>query len=109
MTMRELVCGIRFPDSWTDLDIINNLQRRVLVYSILYYEYDRSPISDYFYDQVAHGLAELMYNCSIVSESRYHYVFYDFDGSTGFNLPERLTDEDREIIMSIVSYALQNL
>lgn len=104
-----MVCGIKFPSTWTDLDIISNLQRRVLVYSILYYEYDRSPVSDNFYDQLSHGLADLMYKCTTVSESRYHYVFYDFDGSTGYFLPERLTDDDREIIMSIVNYALENL
>lgn len=103
------IASITFPSTWTDLDIISNLQRRVLVYSILYYEYDKSPISDYDYDQIAHGLAELMYNTTNVSESRYHYVFYDFDGSTGYFLPGRLTDDDREIIMSIVKYALENL
>jgi len=103
------IANINFPPTWTELDIISNLQRRVLIYSILYYEYDGSPISDHDYDQIAHGLAELMYKCTNVSESRYHYVFYDFDGSTGYFLPERLTDDDRKIIMSIVSYALENL
>lgn len=104
-----MVCGINYPSTWTELDIISNLQRRVLVYSILYYEYDKSPISDYDYDQIAHGLATLMSNCTNVSESRYYYAFYDFDGSTGYFLPERLTDSDREIIMSIVAYAVHNL
>lgn len=101
-----LCCGINFPDTWTDLEIISHLQRRVLVYSILYYEYDKSPISDYFYDKIAHGLAELMEKCPNVNDSKYYYVFYDYDGSTGYFLPGRLTDHDREIIMSIVEHAL---
>ena len=96
-----IFCGIRFPDTWTELEVINNLQRRVLVYSILYYEYDRSPISDNFYDQLTHGLAELMNECANVTESKYYYAFYDFDGSTGYFLPGRLTDHDREIITCI--------
>lgn len=103
------IANITFPPTWSDLDIISHLQRRVLVYSILYYEYNMSPINDHDYDQLAHGLAELMYRTTNVSESRYHYVFYDFDGSTGYFLPGRLTDDDRKIIMSIVSYAVHNL
>jgi hypothetical protein len=104
-----MVCGINFPDIWSEIDIIEHLQRRILVYSILYYEYDKSPISDERYDQLAHALAELMRNCLTVSESRYHYVFYDYDGSTGYFLAERLTKEDRAIIMSIVSYGLNKI
>lgn len=95
-----------FPDHWDELACISHLQRRIILYSIAYYEFDCSPISDYEYDKMAHELVDRMRRCNNVEDSRYYYAFYDYDGSTGFNLYSRLTDADKEPLMYISRTAL---
>lgn len=35
--------------------------------------------------------------------SRYYYAMYDFDGSTGFDIPSRLTKEDYEHLWKVAT------
>lgn len=97
-----------FPQDWDELTCINYLQRWVLVHSILYYEFDKNAVSDFVYDKNAHQLADMMQKCKNVQDSRYYYVFYDFEGSTGCHLKNRLNDADRDLIMSIVDYGIKH-
>ena len=76
------------------------------MYSIAYYEFDISPVSDYAYDKMAHELVDRMRKCENVEDSRYYYAFYDYDGSTGYHLYSRLTDDDKELLMYISNTAL---
>lgn len=83
---------------WDDHVKISYLQRRIIVYSIMYYERDESCISDRQYDMISQQLVHLQ---SSVDEeefkkSTYYYVMYDFDGSTGFHLYSRLNKKDKE-------------
>lgn len=80
---------------------INYLQRFILVNSYLYYEKDDSVITDKQFDEVAKQLVKLQRDYDI-SKTQYGYVFYDFDGTTGFDLWERLTAVDKTIIKTIV-------
>lgn len=80
---------------------INYLQRFILVNSYLYYEKDDSVITDKRFDEAAKQLVELQKNYDI-SKTQYGYVFYDFDGTTGFDLWERLTAVDKTVIKTIV-------
>lgn len=98
----------QFPEHWDNLTRINYLQRKIILCSIAYYEFDESPISDYDYDQLSKDLVVLMKECENVSDSRYWYVYYDFDGSTGYHLYNRLTEEDRDYLSTIASGALKN-
>ena len=90
----------QFPDAWSTLTKIDFLQRKIIVNSVAYYQYDESPLTDYAYDEMCKQLVQLQreYGRNFAKDSRYGYVFYDFDGSTGFHLYERLTPEDRYYI-----------
>ena len=83
---------------WDDHVKISYLQRRIIVYSIMYYERDESCVSDRQYDMISQRLVHLQ---SSVDEeefkkSTYYYVMYDFDGSIGFHLYSRLNKKDKE-------------
>ena len=80
---------------------INYLQRFIIVNSYLYYMLDDSIITDKQFDEAAKHLVELQKNYDI-SKTQYGYVFYDFDGTTGFDLWERLTAVDQTVIKTIV-------
>ena len=90
-----------FNKYWTKLMKINYLQRFIIVNSYLYYMLDDSIITDKQFDEAAKQLVELQKNYDI-SKTQYGYVFYDFDGTTGFDLWERLTAVDQTVIKTIV-------
>ena len=88
---------------WSDVTKISYLQRRIIVYSIMYYENDESCVSDAYDDSISRQLVELQKSCSIADfkKSKYYYAMHDFDGSTGFDIPSRLTKEDREYLTQL--------
>ena len=96
-----------FPQHWDELTCISHLQRKIILLSIAYYEFDYSPMSDYAYDNLAHELVDRMRKCENVEDSKYYYAFYDYDGSTGYHLYSRLTDADKELLMFIANMALE--
>lgn len=106
--------GINFDSMpskyWDEYVKISYLQRRIIVYSIMYYEMNESCISDKKYDEISQQLVHLQQ--SVDSEefekSRYHYAMYDFDGSTGFDIPSRLTKADREYLTRIAQSVLSS-
>ena len=85
---------------WSDSAKISYLQRRIIIWSIMYYECDESCVPDYVYDSVSHQLVELQKNANEeeVRASTYYYAMHDFDGSTGFDIPSRLTKKDRKYL-----------
>ena len=91
---------------WSDSTKISYLQRRIIVYSIMYYEQNESCVSDQYYDSISRQLVELQRACDPAEfrRSTYYYAMYDFDGSTGFDIPSRLTKYDREYLTGIASY-----
>ena len=91
---------------WDMTTIISWLQRRIIVYSIMYYEMSESCISDKSYDELSHQLVELMNSNpkEVLEQTTYWYAMYDFDGSTGFDIPDRLTKSDREYLTTIASH-----
>lgn len=90
---------------WSDSAKISYLQRRIIVWSIMYYEHDESCVPDYVYDSVSHQLVELQNKASKeeFEKSTYYYAMHDFDGSTGFDIPSRLTKEDRLYLTHIAT------
>lgn len=94
---------IKFPTYWTMRERIEFLQRAVLIHSYLYYERNTTLISDKSYDELAKQLVELQKSVClyILQETSYYYVFYDFDGATGFDLWYRLKQEDEDYIAMI--------
>lgn len=105
--------GIPFdtmPSVYWDLAAkMSYLQRRIIVYSIMYYEQNESCISDVQYDGISRQLVRLMSEASQkdLERTRYYYAMYDFDGSTGFDVPHRLTKEDYEHCSNIAACILR--
>ena len=91
---------------WSDSAKISYLQRSIIVYSIMYYEQNESCVSDAYYDSISQQLVELQKSCDTeeFKNSMYYYAMYDFDGSTGFDIPSRLTDNDCEYLTNIPSH-----
>ena len=69
----------------------------------MYYEFDESCVPDYVYDSVSRQLVELQKKASKeeFEKSTYYYAMFDFDGSTGFDIPSRLVKKDRQYLTNI--------
>lgn len=91
---------------WSDSTKISYLQRRIIVYSIMYYEHDESCVSDAYYDSISRQLVALQRACDPAEfrKSTYYYCMYDFDGSTGFHIFSRLTKYDKEYLTNIAAH-----
>ena len=93
---------------WSNKLRISTLQRWILVHSILYYEMDTSVVEDKVFDANARQLVQMQAeHPGEAEETQYWYVFFDFDGSTGFDLPYRLTKADKEYLKHIASHVLE--
>lgn len=90
---------------WSNSTKISYLQRRIIVWSIMYYELNESCVSDQVYDSVSHQLVELQRkaNKEEFEKSTYYYAMHDFDGSTGFDIPSRLNKRDKDYLTSIAN------
>lgn len=90
---------------WSNTAKISYLQRRIIVWSIMYYENDESCVPDHVYDSVSHQLAALQKEATQEEweKSTYYYAMFDFDGNTGFDIPSRLTKKDREHLGNIAA------
>ena len=95
----------RFPRRWDKITCVNYLQRKIILNSIAYYELNQSPLSDKQYDELSRQLVEMQEDIDI-KQTEYGYIMYDFDGNTGFDLYDRLNDEDKKYLMNIATYAL---
>lgn len=94
----------RFPCYWSGRLIINFLQRVILIHSYLYYEGDSPRWTDKHFDEIAKQLVneQKKYDYEYIKENtQYGYVFYDFDGTTGFDLWSRLNKVDKKHISNI--------
>ena len=91
---------------WSDSTKVSYLQRCIIVHSILYYESDKSVISDRQFDDLCHQLAQMQSEVDFAEfrKSTYYYAMYDFDGNTGFDIPSRLTKYDREYLGNIATH-----
>lgn len=90
---------------WSNTAKISYLQRRIIVWSIMYYENDESCVPDHVYDGVSRQLAALQKEATQEEweKSTYYYAMFDFDGNTGFDIPSRLTKKDREYLGNIAA------
>lgn len=86
------------------------LQRVVLIHSILYYINDNPIISDKDFDEVAKQLVDevVWMTDDQKVKTDYWYCMYDFDGTTGFDLPGRLNKEDKERLEKIINAMIRS-
>lgn len=91
---------------WDNKTRIEFIQRRIIVFSILYYNMDESILTDQEFDAASHQLVKLMKDTpkSVLEKTRYWYCMYDFDGSTGFYLYSRLTPSDAEQLNNLAGW-----
>ena len=93
---------------WSNKLQMDALQRWVLVQSIIYYELNSSVVSDKEFDSNARQLVAMQKQYSKeAKETEYWYVFYDFDGSTGFDLFERMNKVDKAYLTQIATHVLR--
>lgn len=91
---------------WRFVDQVEYVQRRVIVYSIMYYINNESCVSDRYFDTLAKQLVAMQ---SKLSESellatKYGYALKRFDGTTGFDIYTKLTKRDRAYLSNIASH-----
>ena len=104
----RLVKIIPFPESWSKTSKISHLQRRVLIYSIAYYEYSESIVSDMVYDAISKQLVQMQKEFPKEAEqSMYWYAMKDFEGGTGFDLVGKLTNKDREWLRKLTQFIVK--
>ena len=94
---------ISFDGSWTLLEKLNVLQRRIIVYSIMYYILNESCISDQEYDAISRMYMQLAEEApqDVLEQTQHWNCFSDFDGNTGFDLYYRLPDCEQEYLTKI--------
>ncbi len=95
----------KFPRRWSLKDKVEFLQRKIIINSILYYYRDTNFITDNQFDEISAYLVNLQSQIDI-EETMYGYIFYDFDGTTGFHLYDRLTEKDKTYLDNIVNRIL---
>ena len=94
---------------WSKTTKASWLQRAIAVHSLLYYRYNESIIPDDKYDLLCVQLVDLQSSMDeeeVRENTTYGYVFYDFDGSTGFDIISRLSAFDLRIISIIANVCL---
>lgn len=90
-----------FPEHWDLKTKIEFLQRKIILCSIIYYMLSDNLISDKAYDEASRQLVGLQKEYGDISDTQYGYVMYDFDGTTGFDLYNRLNDHDKDYLFGI--------
>lgn len=102
---------VAFKD-WDLLTKINYYQRKIILNCIMYYEYDKSFLTDNYYDSMSHELVKMQKELDksrrydVKRDTTYGYMMYDFDGNTGFDLPKRLNTKDYDYLNNICAYKL---
>lgn len=102
---------VAFKD-WDLLTKINYYQRKIILNCIMYYEYDKSFLTDNYYDSISHELVKMQKELDksrrydVKRDTTYGYMMYDFDGNTGFDLPKRLNTKDYDYLNKICAYKL---
>lgn len=88
----------------TNLERCSVLQRKIILHSILYYELNVSILTDQQFDKICRKLLKGIQYTKDYKKSDYFYVFYDFDGTTGFQLYHRLEKDDKEYLMHLAKH-----
>ena len=96
----------RFPRRWDKITCINFLQRKIILNCIAYYHLNTNKLSDKEYDELSKQLVSLQKDINI-NDTQYGYIMYDFDGTTGFDLYDRLNASDKQYLMNIACHVLQ--
>lgn len=94
---------------WSDITKVDVLQRCVIVHSIIYYHLNESCITDKEYDYMCQQLVELQRQLTDnqFRKTMYYYCMFDFDGSTGFDLYDRLIPYDKQLLTRVANNVIR--
>lgn len=94
---------------WTEQTKISYLQRRIIIYSIMYYEMNQNCIPDSEYDKISKQLLKMQstVDFELLKGTQYFYCMYDFDGTTGYDLPYRLNKKDKDYLYHLAAHILK--
>ena len=95
----------KVPRIWNKLDCVNLLQRKIIINSIAYYELDNPVLSDKQYDELCKQLVSMQEDIDL-NLTQYGYCMDGFDGSTGFDLYEKLNEHDKDYLMKLAMLGL---
>jgi meiotically up-regulated gene 157 (Mug157) protein len=82
-----------------DREKIDSLTYWILVMSYLYYKTEYEGASNLKYDSNCKQLVEMIKDKKAHKRSLYYYVTKDFDGTTGFDLFDRLNKEHKKLVV----------
>jgi hypothetical protein len=93
---------------WSECEKISNLQRHVLVHSIIYYHMNQNIIADKQYDDLARELYRRSQdaNREALEKTTYWYIFKNFHPSSGYYLLNRMIPEDKSYVTMIARQVL---
>lgn len=94
---------------WSQKTKIEILQRRVIVYSLQYYEMSENVVSDKYFDDISKQLVWYMENTDeqVLKDTEYYYCLYDFDATTGFFIKDRLNKYDLHYLSHIAALVIR--
>lgn len=99
---------MKFKESMSIKDRIDLLARWIIVHSIIYYELNNNLVSDRAYDINSKKLYVLIReHPQDAKECYYWYAIHDFDGNTGFDLKDRLTEKDKGYLVGIARHLIK--
>lgn len=89
-------------------DRLDWLCRKIIIHSIIYYDYNTNIISDPDYDKLARQLERLVNeNRDKISNCYYYECLKDYTAATGFDLKDRLEDEHRKYLEHLAGMFLE--
>jgi NAD-dependent DNA ligase len=85
-------------------ELIDILQRKIIIHSYIYYYLNDNVISDREYDTLSRTLTNYKNTYPELWKNSMYYKQFgdDYNGSTGFDLWDSLDDHQKKIILSIV-------
>lgn len=84
---------------WSIKTRIEYIQRKIIISCIVYYQLGSSIMTDMQYTGICKQLKKLQNeNPNITKETKYYYVFKDFDVSTGFDIYDKLNKKDKKYL-----------
>ena len=87
---------------------IDYLARQVIIASIQYYDLNTNVIEDREYDILAKKLQLMIEKYPNETQNSYYSaVLKDYTAATGFDLPSKLTKEDREYLTKLALFIIK--
>jgi NAD-dependent DNA ligase (contains BRCT domain type II) len=88
-------------------DRVDLMQRKLIIYSIAYYEFSNNIISDMVYDKLAKRYYKAMASSGdLLEASQYYYCMKDFHPSTGFDIYKKLNKKDKKYLTKMTNHIL---